>query len=97
MKIHSNKLTRSMSYGLLVTAFHVCAVTDAFSLDMRVKMACAADYFAHCSAFSPSSPEVRKCMRAVGRNLSRGCISALRDAGEISTKASRSEIITVAN
>jgi hypothetical protein len=47
-------------------------------------MACASDYYAHCSQHTPDSPGVRKCMRAVGKNLSQGCISALVAAGEVS-------------
>ena len=45
-------------------------------------MACASDYYAHCSQYTPDSPGVRQCMRAVGRNLSTGCLSALVAAGE---------------
>ncbi|MFM7083586.1 MAG: hypothetical protein ACKOW3_01095 [Hyphomicrobium sp.] len=93
----SSKLSRNIRYSVLLVAFYMTGSNEAFSLDMRVKMACAADYFAHCSAYSPSSPEVRKCMRSVGRNLSQGCINALRNAGEISTKPTRSEIITASN
>lgn len=48
-----------------------------------VKRACASDYFAHCSMYAVGTPEVRKCMRAVGPKLSKGCISALKVAGEV--------------
>lgn len=57
---------------------------DANALSLRVKMACAADYYKHCSAHSPGSSEVRQCMRSVGAGLSRGCVDALVSAGEVS-------------
>jgi hypothetical protein len=59
------------------------AASQAGATSLAVKMACANDYYAHCSMHSPDSPGVRKCMRAVGRNLSQGCISALVAAGEV--------------
>jgi Zn-finger nucleic acid-binding protein len=62
------------------------SVNNAFAVSLAVKLACKDDYFAHCSMHSPGSPGVRKCMRAVGSNLSPRCIGALADAGEI-TKA----------
>ena len=58
--------------------------SQAGAVSLGVKLACAADYRAHCSMHAVGSPGVRKCMRAVGRNLSQGCISALVAAGEVS-------------
>lgn len=55
----------------------------AHALSLRVKLACATDYYAHCSQYSTSSPEVRQCMRAVGVGLSKGCVEALLSAGEV--------------
>lgn len=57
---------------------------EANALSLRVKMACAGDYYRHCSAYSPGSKQVRQCMRAVGKGLSRGCVNALYSAGEMS-------------
>ncbi len=50
----------------------------------KVRNACAGDYLSHCSAYQPESAQTRKCMRAVGYKLSKGCISALVAAGEVS-------------
>ena len=58
--------------------------SQAGSTSLAVKMACASDYYANCSQHTPDSPGVRKCMRAVGKNLSQGCIGALVAAGEVS-------------
>jgi len=57
--------------------------TQAGAVSLAVKMACASDYYAHCSQHDPDSPGVRKCMRAVGKNLSQRCIGALVAAGEV--------------
>lgn len=57
---------------------------NANAIDPRVRSACANDYLSNCSAFKPASAETRKCMRAVGYRLSKGCISALVAAGEVS-------------
>ena len=73
-----NILAASITLGTLLVS------SQAGAVSLGVKLACAGDYHAHCSQHSPDSPGVRKCMRAVGRNLSQGCISALVAAGEVS-------------
>jgi len=72
---------KAMIIAVVALAF---SANQAFAVSHAVKMACASDYFAHCSMHSPGSPGVRKCMRAVGSNLSARCINALATAGEIS-------------
>ncbi len=58
--------------------------SQAGAVGAAVRYACAGDYLAHCSSFAPDSAETRKCMRAVGYRLSKGCINALVAAGEVS-------------
>lgn len=70
--------------GLVGTLSLVGMTGSAGAVSMRVQMACSGDYYAHCSAYSPDSPQVRSCMRSVGAPLSKGCISALVAAGEVS-------------
>lgn len=89
-----SRLTGWTAHRAIFTSLILAAATltasNAFAVSLRVKLACASDYYAHCSAYSPDSPQVRSCMRAVGRNLSKGCISALVAAGEVSaTKVAR--------
>ncbi len=62
------------------------AAGDAGAVSSRVKFACAKDYYAHCSKFSPNSPEVRACMDSVGERLSKRCVNALVADGEVSGK-----------
>ena len=70
-------LVAAATLGALVTSGQAGAVS------LAVKMACASDYYSHCSQHSPDSPGVRQCMRAHGPQLSKGCVSALIAAGEV--------------
>ena len=62
----------------------ILSTNDAHAVSLAVKLACASDYYAHCSQYAVGTPAVRQCMRAHGKELSSGCISALVDAGEVS-------------
>lgn len=84
----STATTKSPSRGALALAIALAtlglAATEASAVSLRVKMACASDYYAHCSQHAVGSPGVRQCMRANGPKLSKGCINALIGAGEVS-------------
>ncbi|KAB2940776.1 MAG: hypothetical protein K8F92_17100 [Hyphomicrobium sp.] len=62
----------------------IAAVPQANAVSPQVRNACANDYLSNCSAYDPESAQTRKCMRAVGYKLSKGCIAALVAAGEVS-------------
>jgi hypothetical protein len=62
----------------------IVSAPSASAINPKVRAACANDYLSNCSAYKPESAETRKCMRAVGYRLSKGCISALVAAGEVS-------------
>ena len=47
----------------------------------RVRMACSGDAQRLCPREKKDSPEIRYCMEAKGRQLSRGCVRALEDDG----------------
>jgi hypothetical protein len=74
-----NILAAALALGALAVSANQASATS-----LAVKMACASDYYAHCSQHTPDSPGVRQCMRSVGKNLSKGCIGALVAAGEVS-------------
>ncbi len=69
----------------LIFAGLLLSTGNASAMSLRVKLACASDYYAHCSSYSPGSSEVRQCMRKVGLGLTKGCVEALAGAGEISS------------
>lgn len=81
--IHRNAFRAALAPALALAGVTLMAGT-ASAVSLRVQMACASDYYAHCSAYSPNSPQVRSCMRAVGVGLSKGCVDALVAAGEVS-------------
>ena len=91
VKSARNARVQLVSAALLAV---VCLGTvEASAVSVRVRVACAKDYFAHCSQFPPNSPEVRRCMRSAGTALSPRCVSALVADGEVSSK----EVQRVAN
>jgi len=69
--------------ALALSALVLCT-TAASSVSMRVQIACASDYMAYCSQHDPDGPGARRCMRANGLKLSKGCVNALIAAGEVS-------------
>lgn len=58
------------------------ATVDATTL--RVRIACAADYYSYCSQHPTDGQAVRQCFRTNGTKLSRQCVLALIAAGEVS-------------
>ena len=47
---------------------------------------CTEDYFAYCKEHSPESTELRYCMEAHRTQISKQCVKALIDAGEVPKK-----------
>lgn len=64
----------------------VAASRDASAFSARVKSACKSDFYKFCPSYKVDSPQLRACMRSAGGNLSRRCVDALADAGEIPRK-----------
>jgi len=62
----------------------ILPASQAAAVNGQVRYACAGDYLAHCASYDPDSAQTRRCMRAVGYGLSKGCLDALVAAGEVS-------------
>ena len=62
-------------------AAETAVVNEAAAVNAQVRFACAGDYLSNCSSFAPDSAETRRCMRAVGFRLSKGCVAALVKTG----------------
>ena len=90
-------LLRSLVAGLGLTAVAMTALTfngaDAGEVPKAVKKACRSDYFAYCNMYRVGTPEVRQCMRANGKRLSRGCVDALVAAG-LAPKIKKTKVAT---
>lgn len=78
------RLRPCASYAVAFFAAASVWATGAGAVSLHVKLACSRDYYAYCSQFASDSPEVRQCMRSVGKRLSERCFNALVDAGEVS-------------
>ncbi|MEO1281125.1 MAG: hypothetical protein AAFV69_05255 [Pseudomonadota bacterium] len=55
----------------------------------RVKVACSGDYGKFCKKYKVGGSKLRSCMRSNGKRLSRVCIEALVDAGEVPRRVLR--------
>ena len=64
---------------LLVVA--VASTANAYS--SRINSACERDYYRFCAKYSIGTPELRSCMLASRRALSRRCVDALVAGGEV--------------
>jgi hypothetical protein len=63
----------------MVTAYG----SAAFAYSDRVNSACERDYYRHCAKYSIGTPELRACMIASRRALSRRCVDALVASGQV--------------
>lgn len=61
----------------------LAAPPAAHAVDPAVSHACKGDYLRHCAGLPLDSPDLRRCMRKVGENLSKPCLVALVNAGEV--------------
>lgn len=48
-----------------------------------VESFCKQDYFRYCAPYALGTDELRRCMEANGKTLSRDCQQALKDAGYV--------------
>lgn len=55
----------------------------------KVQRECQDDYLSFCSEHPAGSTRMRRCMEANGKRLSRRCVNALVDAGEVPRKFRR--------
>lgn len=74
----------SFRYSILGFSAVILIGTDASALiTQRVKNACKNDYFTHCSQHALGSAALRTCMKGAQDNLSKTCLEALVDDGEV--------------
>lgn len=79
-----SQMRRGALFATAALGATLLSVSQAAAISGQVRYACAGDYLMHCASYAPESTETRRCMRAVGSRLSRGCINALVAAGEVS-------------
>jgi hypothetical protein len=73
---------------LIVLAFVisslVTALPSAAQYSEVVKRSCRNDYKRFCSTYALDDPALRKCMDKAGPSLSRNCVIALVNSGQVS-------------
>jgi hypothetical protein len=68
----------------LLVATLIAFSTAAGAVTERVKRDCKPDYDRYCNAYAVGSEGLRACMSRSAKKLSKMCVSALVDAGEMS-------------
>lgn len=60
---------------------------EASAHSQRVQNACRGDYNRFCPGYPVPSSALRQCMRSAGKALSKRCLDALVDEGEVPRSA----------
>jgi hypothetical protein len=72
---------------ILVACLSLCAFagpSHADSYSKAVRKFCAADYHKYCGDYGLETAALKTCMDKVGNSLSRACVHALIESGEVS-------------
>ncbi len=80
------KLQTTMNVAAMALAVVGMSATGALAFNKKVRKACGLDYQDFCSQYDPNSSAARRCFESNRRSLSKGCIRALVDAGEVPRK-----------
>ena len=74
------------SAKILIASVCVFAAFPALSksISKEVQQACSADYKQHCNEYGLETAALRSCMDRAGHSLSKPCVRALIDSGEVS-------------
>lgn len=75
-------------YSLFISTFlvsnaYAADFTNSYAIGEKTRTYCASDYFQYCKDYPVGSEAVRECMANVGTKLSKECIAALIEDGEI--------------
>jgi len=75
-------LALSLAACALVLGFAGTANADRYG--KALQKACAKDYKQYCGEYGLESSALRLCMDKAGQKLSKACVNALVEAGEVS-------------
>ena len=74
------------SCAFIVVGLIAGFATAVRAYDQSVIMSCTGDYLSYCSQYDPDSDKTRDCMEEHRDDLSKACVKALVDAGEVPKK-----------
>lgn len=75
------KITLTLAFAAIAST-----TSSAFAFSDKVKKACAGDYQNYCSQYAPETAQLRRCFESNRKGLTKFCITALIDAGEVPAK-----------
>ena len=76
---------KTLAFGLVGLAVIACTgLAEAAPITKLERQQCQSDYKQYCGEYGLDSPALRTCMDKNGKHLSKGCVEALIDAGEVS-------------
>ena len=78
------KIPDQLLLASIVLTFSVGSATAQHAYSKAVQKACANDYHSHCGQYGIETEALRLCMDKAGHALSKTCVDALVDAGEVS-------------
>ncbi len=76
------RIAMALPACMLALCFTGAAKADPYS--KVVRQACGADYHKYCGEYGLETAALRVCMDKAGHNLSKACVNALVQAGEVS-------------
>lgn len=76
------KISAKLLIGMVFLS--CCAGTAESEISKAVQDACAADYHKYCNDYGLETAALRMCMDKAGQSLSKACVQALVQAGEVS-------------
>jgi hypothetical protein len=74
----------TLSFAACALALCFAGTAKADSYSKAVQKACVADYHKYCGEYGLESAALRVCMDKAGPNLSKTCVNALVQSGEVS-------------
>ena len=78
------KFCAHLFIAVVVLTFSVGSAMAQHTYSKAVQKACANDYHRHCPQYGIETEALRLCMDKAGQALSKTCVNALVDAGEVS-------------
>ena len=76
-------VSHNLKIAVAAAALAAFTATAALAVNKKVRRECEGDYDQFCSQYAPESAETSRCFESNRKNLSRPCIRALVDAGEV--------------
>lgn len=81
--------TPGASVAAVAMVVFVAISSRAAAYPVHVNKSCKRDYYKLCATYSIGTPELRRCMEAKRRSISRLCVDALRRARLIPKRYNR--------